>query len=376
MGYTCPEEATDPLFEAWADAVDEQLVPRLNGEEARDVHDLVVRYHVGSIQSTLQLIENAESAISHVISASEQNSGVEVSGTTLESIITALQDVTRHMAMVVATTEVMDKLSLQHDPEIHTIFHPLMASYARFTASYLHDAMQFLRETCDSAHEYEETSILADHLLFRICRVSLGVEFLKSLIASTGDEEEVLAIALLRASSSQCIAGKARFLLEIAADRASGSSKESAGAGSEPTFKRQRFNSGKSGQTLRNYIDNRQSPTEDSHGEEMSDIILACLALSRSNLGDLQPDISTVEKVACLSLALVSTEEDGTSAVIDPLNPWHTLQIKPMAKLAALVPPSPRDGGVAGAARDNLLSYINSTPHLFGTSTSGSSLQS
>ena len=233
--------------------------------------------------------------------------------------------------------------------------------------------MQFLRGTCDSAHECEETSILAGDLLFRICRVSLGVEFLKSLIACTGDEEEVLAIALLRASSSQCITGKARYLLEIAADRASGSSKESPGAGSEPTFKRQRFNSGKSGQTLRNYIDNRQSPTEDSHGEEMSDIILACLALSRSNQGDLQ---STVEKAACLSSALMSTEEDGTSAVIDPLNPWHTLQIKPMAKLAALVPPSPSGGGVAGADRDNLLSFIHSTPHLYGTSTSGFSLQS
>jgi len=326
MGYNSTDERTVGLFEVWADEVDQHMVKRLNEGEARDTYTFIVRYHFATIQSALHLIENAESFIGDAISASEKNDGVDESA--VESLSVELQDSIRHMAMVVATAEVMDKLSLDHDPEIHDIIRPLITSYTRFIASSLHDAMLFLRSACDSSHGGEEISILADDLLFRLCRVTIGFEFLRN-----SSEGEVIAIPLLRAMNSRCIVGKARFLLDIAAHRVSVTEKVNISNNGQPVSKRQRLDSSMG------YVQlppDRHGPSE-GRGEDMVDVMLACLAFTRSN----QEDRSlSARQASCITSALMFSEEGasddghGRMAAISTLNPWHTLQVKHLQKLA------------------------------------------
>ena len=129
--------------EAWANGVDGGVARRLNDEEAREVRDLVVRYHVESIRKASQSTENAETVIGAAIAESEENNCVD--NNVLESVAIALQDTVRHVNMAVTATEVVEKLGLEQDPDIRVIFHPLILSYTRFVASFSNDAILFLR---------------------------------------------------------------------------------------------------------------------------------------------------------------------------------------------------------------------------------------
>ena len=249
--------------EAWANGVDGGVARRLNDEEAREVRDLVVRYHVESIRKASQSTENAETVIGAAIAESEENNCVD--NNVLESVAIALQDTVRHVNMAVTATEVVEKLGLEQDPDIRVIFHPLILSYTRFVASFSNDAILFLRGARRSAHEGEETSVLSDDLLFGLC----------------------VAIGLLRAAGSRCIAGRARFLLDLAADRARGTDDE------DPLPKRRRhgsdFGRGRSSQPNAGYETDGLPPSEETRGEK-TNILLACLALSRSDHDDGRPD--------------------------------------------------------------------------------------
>ena len=68
----------------------------------------------------------------------------------------------------------------------------------------------------------------------------------------------------------------------------------------------------------------------------MTNLILACLALSQtSSQGDYDVccDSSSMEQVQCITSALMVSPEgkednDTSAALLDPLNPWHTIQVK------------------------------------------------
>ncbi|KAL9189050.1 hypothetical protein ACHAXT_011540 [Thalassiosira profunda] len=365
-GRNSSEEHTAGLFEAWADGIDEQMERRLNDEEAREVYDLVVRYHVGSIQSALHSIEIAESLVSDAISNSEENVGI--GDDTVEAFVAALQDAIRQMATVVTTTEAMERLNLQHDPEIHLIFYPLIMRLARFNASCLHDAMILLRKTCGGTNDCEELSILADDLLFRVCRVSVGLDFLRRS-TETGEEEEVLAISLLRAMDSQCIVGKAGFLLDIAADRARMEDEEEA-ANDAPESKRQRYSLARfgSGQLPPpNRLCKADGSSNEERRGETTEIILACLALSRPVSVE-APNPSSVRHASSVASALMfSNGEEGVAEdVLDPLNPWHTLQVKPLQKLVDTADSS-HDDDEGVLPSESLRAFAQSMPHLSDT---------
>jgi hypothetical protein len=359
MGCDSFDECTADLFESWAQGVDEHKVRRLSDDETKGVHSLIVRYHVVSIQSALHLMENSESVICGNITESERNGGV-IEGAP-ESIVVALKDVVRHMTMVVGTAEAMDKLCLEHNPEIHVIFFPLLSSYARFAVSCFHDALHFLRSACDSTHDVENVMILADDLLFRLCHVTIGLEALKSPSYCEGDD--VLALSLLRAVTSQCITGRARFLLEIAADRAQVADRGVATRTGEPIPKRQRRESMFGAGRL----------PEEGWGD-MSDVVLACLALSQSDRDHEHPDSSSAKRVSCISSALMFSRKDAPGdktwypTVVDPLNPWHTIQVKPLQRSASFC-----DDG--NNPYDTSLAYAHATPHLLDTKSSAFSRQ-
>ena len=57
-------------------------------------------------------------------------------------------------------------------------------------------------------------------------------------------------------------------------------------------------------------------------------------------------------------------------AVLDPLNPWHTLQAKPVQRLADLI-----GEGTGGALHCPLLSYAKLAPHLLDTNSAPLSFQ-
>lgn len=361
MGCITFDECTSNLFEAWAHGIDEHMMRRLNEDDAKDVHALIVRYHVAGIQSALHMIENAESVIDGCITESQRNNGA-VDGAP-ESIMIALKEAVRHMTMVVGTTEVMDKLCIEHDPEIHIIFQPLMSSYARFAISCLHDALLFFQSACDGTHDVENVMILADDLLFRLCRVTMGMEALKS--PSYREADDVLALSLLRAVNSQCIVGRARFLLDVAADRARVASNTGVVATStgEPIPKRRRRECRLGGGRL----------PEEVRGD-MTDIVLACLALSQSNQDHEHPDPSSTKRASCIVSALIFSREDppgdkaGHRTVVDPLNPWHTIQVRPLQTSA-----SPCDDD--GNPHDSSVAYANAMPHHLDTKSSALSRQ-
>jgi hypothetical protein len=357
--YISFDECIAGLFEAWAHSTDEHIVRHLNEAQVKGVHALILRYHVISIQSALHMIENAESVIGGYITESQRDIGV-VAGAP-ENIMVALKEAVRHMTMVVGTTEVMDKLCLEHDPEIHRIFQPLMSSYATFAVSCLHDALLFFQSAWDSTHHVENVMILADDLLFRLCRVTIGMGALKN--PSYCEADEVLALSLLRAVNSNCIVGRARFLLDVASDRARFANAGGRISTGEPIPKRRRGDCRLGGGRF----------SEEGRGD-MTDIVLACLALSQSNQYHEHPDPLSVKRASCIVSALMFSHEDtpgdkaGHRTVFDPLNPWHTIQARPMQRLAS---PCVDDGN----PHDSSSAYASAMPYLLDTKSSAFSRQ-
>ena len=212
-------------------------------------------------------------------------------------------------------------------------------------------------------------TIPADDLLFRACRVTVGLDFLRRS-TETGEEEEVLAISLLRAMDSQCIAGKAGFLLDIAADRARETDEEEA-ANDAPGSKRQRYSLARfgSGQLPPpNRLCKADGSSNEERRGEITNILLACLALSRSVDSVEAPDPSSVRQASCVASALMfSNGEEGVAQnVLDPLNPWHTLQVKPLQKLVDAADSSAQHDDDAMPS-ESLRAFAQAMPHLSDT---------
>jgi hypothetical protein len=315
-------------FELWADASNEHMERNLNDEEVVNIPALLSQYYVQSIESVLELFEDAESLID---SCRENNGNVD-------AIITTVQDTIRASMTVISITETMEKLDMvQHESsQIRMIFYPLISAFTKFILSSLQNALHISRKF-NSSHDIEGICIIADDLLFRLCGTSIGLEFFKNN-GGTGEEEEILALVLLRAMSAGCIQSKATDLLSLAAERARNSTPNDRARSTEESSKRQRFNSSTS---FGNMI---QKQKHSAHESSMIDVILCCLALSQySNRGGGNAEQTHIEEVSCITSALMfsdaSADEDSHDRdmpqdhAIDPLNPWHSLQLKPLMQL-------------------------------------------
>lgn len=314
-------------FEVWADASNEHMERNLNDEEVVNIPALLSQYYVQSIESALELFQDAESLID---SCRENNGNVDV-------IITTVQDTIRASMAVISITETMEKLDLvQHESsQIRMIFYPLISAFTKFILSSLQNALHISRKF-NSSHDIEGICIIADDLLFRLCGTSIGLEFFKN--GETGEEEEILALVLLRAMSAGCIQSKAKDLLSLAAERARNIAPNNRARSTEESSKRQRFNSSTS---IGNIM---QKQKHSAHESSMIDVILCCLALSQySNRGGGNAEQTHIKEVSCITSALMFSDASAHEAshdsdmpqehAIDPLNPWHSLQLKPLMQL-------------------------------------------
>ena len=106
--------------------------------------------------------------------------------------------------------------------------------------------------------------------------------------------------------------------------------------------------------------DRMHSNVDSSSSEEMMDTLLACLALSHSNQDSEHPDSTSLKQASCITSALMFSQDNvgngQANTVLDPLNPWHTLQAKPLQKLA-----------LNDAETPSISAYSKCTPHLLNT---------
>jgi hypothetical protein len=146
-------------------------------------------------------------------------------------------------------------------------------------------------------------------------------------------------------NSRSTTTGKARFLLEIAADRAQFTN--TVEDNGQPFSKRRRYGHGydplsrSNALSLPNAHDGIRLPSSEERRGEMTNLLLACLALSQSSQVDELCDESNVKQARCIASALMFSQEetndsDMQSVLLDPLNPWHTIQVKSLQKLEHL----------------------------------------
>ena len=312
-------------FDEWADVSSKYLESNLNDDEMSNTLALVSQFHVVGIESALALLENFEKMT--------ESCGDNLGNDAVDSLIAAVQDTIRANMTVVSTTETMEGLGIHQDPQIKVIFDPLLATFATFIVSTLDKAIDVLRKV-NCSHEIEAIRNIADDLLVRMCCTANGIEFFKS--GRTGEEEEILAVVLLRAMNAGCIHSKAKVLLYLAADISTEVCRDKRSETSEASSKRQKFNSlsfgnnkASSSCTIPNYASNKS----------MIDTILCCLSLSQQNRGGTAIEQSHVEEVSSITTALMNSNGSNNASnnsdamVVDPLNPWHSLQLKPLMQL-------------------------------------------
>lgn len=108
----------------------------------------------------------------------------------------------------------------------------------------------------------------------------------------------------------------------------------------------------------------------------ISDILLACLALSRCNQ-DEDMEKSTLEQISCITSSLMyhpskenAFSDENEDAILNPLNPWHTLQANPVEKIATRFELPLHDDNNGETIHNSLLSYTSSIPSFFDTAVS------
>lgn len=310
-------------FREWADSFNE-FERNLNDNEMAHIPALISQFHVLGIESALSLLESAESAI-------------ESSGEcgNVESIVVTVQDTIRASMIAISTTETMQSLGMMQNPQIRLIFDPLVVSFTKFVLSGVQKALGILRKF-NCSHDIEGICVIADDLLFRLCCTANGLEFFKT--DETGAEEEILAVVLLRALNAGCIHSKAKALLDLAAESARNISQDNRSSLVGISSKRQKFNSSLSvscGGGKPSSLDGLQNNTSGS----MIDVLLCCLSLSQQ--GHVTSGHTHIKDMSCITSALMfsdeSTEEEATEdsnvKVVDPLNPWHSLQLRPLIQV-------------------------------------------
>ena len=340
--YTTFHECRD-LFRVWVEGgVQEHnhnnnnnmnipIPRRLSNEDASVVLDLITNFQISSIQSAYHLVERADAMIVSLSCQDVDNGSTGTSNDIIrsENCAAAVHESIRHVGIVVSVTEVMEKLGLEIDPEMHVIFHPLIVSYATFVASGLQEALD--SPYLSLGQEGVGLSHTADDLLVRICRTSLGLDFLKH--SNDISRDEVLTVAVLRALSSGSISGKGKFLLEMVSNRAHDdvNSPNSNGRELLPMAKRPCYNNFMSthlrARMMMDSNDNKQS-------RDMVDLMMLCMTMTQSNL-DEGYDRSSIDQASCIASSLMhnDTDQKEAAAVIDPLNPWHSLNINTLKEL-------------------------------------------
>jgi hypothetical protein len=348
-GHTSCEECD--LFRTWADGMNEHMTRRLTDNDAAAVLNLISKFQIDSIQSALELIDRADVMIASLLSNDEMDGGKE---DRVGDAIAAVHDGIRHVTMSVSVTEVMEKLGLEFDPEIHLIFHPLIVNFATFVAAGLQEALVSQHELL--GHESQGLSYLVDDLLVRICRTSIGNDFLKHCDDDRCDE--VLTIATLRALNSGCIAGKGKFLLDIVADRAQ---TEEPRPNNEPLAKRHCYIGNFNCKGSYALHSSRRTNTADSttSKRDMTDLMILCMTLSQSDI-DEGIDRSSMDQISCIASSLMPQVEK--QQVLDPLNPWHSLNINPLKELMSRLETSQGE-----PATDAIVSYSLAVPSCFAT---------
>lgn len=340
-------------FGEWADAYNEYMERNLNDNEMANIPTLISQYHVLGIESALTLLENAESLID---SSGESKD--------MESIVVTVQDTIRACMIAISTTETMEHLGMMQNPQIRVIFDPLVVSFTKFTLSGLQKALDVLRRF-NCSHDIEDICNIADDLLFRLCCTTNGLEFFNT--AGSGEEEEILAFVLLRATSAGCIQSKAKALLDLAAESARKFSQDKKSSSAEISSKRPRFNS-----SLPTTAFGTGKPPStgslqmNAPSGSMIDVLLCCLSVSQS--GHIPAEHSHIKEVSCITSALMFSDapteeasEDSYVTVLDPLNPWHTLQLKPLTQLMEDENSSPQSNESSLMA-ESLIAYTAALP--------------
>ncbi|KAL3803528.1 hypothetical protein HJC23_014076 [Cyclotella cryptica] len=340
------------LFHLWANSVNEHMTRRLNDHDAKDVPDLISQLQVENIQSALELVQRAESVIAALIS-DEKNQEKQGS---IEGGVAAVVTSLRNVIMAVIVTEVMEKLGLESDPQVHVIFHPLIIAFARFTASGIREAAILSRQT-SVGQEGDGMAHFADDLLLRMCGTTLGIDFLKH--CDDVKRDDVLTIALLRALDSSCIPGKGKFLLDIAADLALTEGKGQSDCG--PSAKRRCY-SHIHGHTPFWMDGSHRSNVENCtpSQREMADILIMCMTMSLScNHEDV--DMTLVDQASCIASSLMKSGQNNEEHTLDPLNPWHSLNISSLKELSFKLENS-HSASREELVTDDILSYSSSVP--------------
>jgi len=364
------------LFESWADGTDEHMVQRLNDDDARYIPALFAQYHFVVADIASDIVENTGATIESALS--EDVESEDLTRESFDGLLFVIKDTIRRIAMVVTTSEVMEKLGLPYAQDVDLIFNPLLVSYSRFVSSYLHDSLLFLRQQCSSNDEGVGISNLADDLLFRMCGMSNGKEFLRKERAGF-EQDEIITVALLRAITAEAFPRKAEFLVDIASDRARVTVQDKIlPRNDEPAPKRQRFYSLDNAASVQNcHYDNDElalSNTEFSqNNEKLTDILITCLALSRYSSGEEFYE-SNLFKVSTFAASMLrqndvneSNHDDAPNdSIMDPLNPWHTFQMKPLKKLADNFE-MPLEGGDDHNLFGSLSLYASAVPCCYDT---------
>ena len=354
-GHSTFQECQD-LFRVWADGVNEHMTRRLTENDAGVILDSILQFQIDSIQAALQLIERTDRMISAL--ASDEGMNDEANSGNSDECIAAVQDSIRRVSMSVSVTEVMERLGIEPDPEIHVIFHPLIVNFADFVALGLQDA-----HLIGFGQEGQALSHMADDLLIRICHTSIGIDFLKH--CDDVKRDEVFAVAILRALSSGCIAGKGKFLLEMASNSAQ---EAEVNPNSKPLAKRQCHSGFHGKPSLGSFL--RTDTTSSSKAQhDMTDIMTLCMTLSQSYF-DEGMDRSSVDQTACIASSLMSSDQNTKHQVLDPLNPWHSLNVNFMKELSSRLEKGSQDehGNCA------ISSYSSALPSCFDTSAASLSI--
>ena len=339
--YTTFHECQD-LFRVWVEggvrehtinnnnnSMNMSIPRRLSNEDASVVLDLITNFQISSIQSAYHLVERADAMIVSLSCQDVDNGSTSNGIIRSENCAAAIHESIRHVGIVVSVTEVMEKLGLEIDPEMHVIFHPLIVSFATFVASGLQEALD--SPYLSLGQEGVGLSHTADDLLVRICRTSLGLDFLKH--SNDISRDEVLTVAVLRALSSGSISGKGKFLLEMVSNRAHDDMNSPNSNGREllPMAKRPCYSNFMSthlrARMMMDSNDNKQS-------RDMVDLMMLCMTMTQSNL-DEGYDRSSIDQASCIASSLMhnDTDQKEAAAVIDPLNPWHSLNINTLKEL-------------------------------------------
>jgi hypothetical protein len=346
-GYSSIDDCQH-LFNVWVGGTDEHMAKRLSDDDAVAVFNSITQFQIDTIQTSLQLIERADMMVASV-SSRDLNDGNE---SNIQDCLGLIHDSMRHVSMSVSITEVMEKLSLEFDPEIDIIFHPLIVNFASFVATCLQDAT--VSQHLSLEHEGQGIHHLADDLLVRICCTTIGTDFIRQ--SRDGRSDEVLSIAVLRALSSGSISGKGKFLLNIAADRA----QNAEACNSEPWPKRQcQRNIGNF-----SYLDRSSNATDtESNAQtqrDMTDLIMLCMTFTQSNLVEYL-DHSSMDQASCIASSMMTTQNNKQEA-LDPLNPWHSLNINPLKELTSRLDSSHDESGT-----DSIAAYSSAVPVCFNT---------